>query len=314
MTLNRILLPGVLAVLATVLMTFGPASAQEGVFFARQTNWLDISHGACVTRANRSIQTINSSFGLRVPITLTDGWLVGGNTADANVTIGCVSDNDSLQLDSEYAARVLVVMQVSSRDELLGIRVRDQMRDCFFSGECSVTDSGAAPVFAPEVNVVRPAQDPTTFGRRRAAATVVQLNWNSHAVDYREQIGTEFTFNCPELGLASFGRVWGTEVYTTDSSICTAAVHAGVLTDAGGRVAIQIVDGRSAYDATENNGVTTLPYGPWNSSFIFVDLPPEPARLVAPDAEPQAESEPAPALELDADFGLELEPITELDE
>lgn len=331
MTAKRIALPGGLAVVSILMLAIttlsAPAAAQEGVHFARQTNWLDISHGACVTRANRSISSVNTTFGLRVPLNIEDGWLIGGNTIEANVTVGCASDNDSLQLDSEYAARVLVLIEVSSRDEQLAMQIRNQMRDCFFSGECSGTVGELTPVFAPEVNVVAPAQDPTTFGRRRGAANAVRvLNWNSHAVDFREQIGTEFTFDCPALGLASFGRVWGTEVYTTDSSICTAAVHSGAITSDGGLVAIQIVDGRSAYDGTAANEVTSIDYGPWNSSFIFVEVP-ETARRVQqtePVASPSTPETETESFDLDTeglgepssedDFGFDLEPTLELGE
>jgi hypothetical protein len=59
------------------------------------------------------------------------------------------------------------------------------------------------------------------------------LWWSAHAGSLRDRIGERFTFVCPPNGTLSL-RVWGTDVYTYDSSICSAAVHAGVITVAGG--------------------------------------------------------------------------------
>ncbi len=309
-------LTALLVSLSVTALMPGAIWAQEGMFFARQSNWVDISHDTCITRATRSINSVNSSMGLGIPLDVVDGWLVGGNAIEVNVTIGCASDNDSLQLNSPYAARVLLLITVGSLDEILGMRVRDQIRDCIFSGECSVSESGATPVFQPEVNDVQQARDPRSFGRRRVRATVTQINWRSNAVDYREQIGTEFRFGCPELGLGSFTRVWGTDVYTTDSSICSAAVHAGMITDAGGAVAIQIVDGRSVYDASERHGVSSLNYGPWNTSFIFIeaDVQPETDPVPTAAAPDETDVDPEPTSTESLDLGLDPEPLLELDD
>mgnify|MGYP001231451140 CR=1 FL=1 len=71
---------------------------------------------------------------------------------------------------------------------------------------------------------------------------------------------TTFAVTCP----ASCGNrsVWGTDMYTTDSSICTAARHAGIVDDAGGKVEVELAPGQDSYSGTERNGVKT---GNWNS-------------------------------------------------
>jgi hypothetical protein len=54
------------------------------------------------------------------------------------------------------------------------------------------------------------------------------------------------------------GPVWGTDIYTTDSNLATAAVHAGVLSPgATGVVRVRMVGGLSAYAASTRNGVTS---------------------------------------------------------
>ena len=72
---------------------------------------------------------------------------------------------------------------------------------------------------------------------------------------------------CPkDCGLSY--SVWGTGDYTTDSSICAAAVHAGVLqAKEGGKVKVSIAAGKQSYQGTQANGVTSRNWGSYDSSF-----------------------------------------------
>jgi hypothetical protein len=90
--------------------------------------------------------------------------------------------------------------------------------------------------------------------------------------------GAQFAFACPPWegsSAPSSGAgytVWGTDIYTNDSSVCAAAVHAGLIDlEGGGEVVIEIRPGESSYLGTTANGVTTLSYGGWYLSFAFVD-------------------------------------------
>jgi hypothetical protein len=67
------------------------------------------------------------------------------------------------------------------------------------------------------------------------------------------------------------GSIWGSGIYTDDSSICLSAVHAGVITRAGGTVTILILAGQRAYSGTSQNGVRTSSYNSWHGSFRFSD-------------------------------------------
>lgn len=80
--------------------------------------------------------------------------------------------------------------------------------------------------------------------------------------------GDRFSFDCPPGGTP--GTVWGDGAYTADSSVCTAAVHAGEITIAnGGRVTVEILPGRSSYSGSTRNGVTTRSYGSWSKTYVF---------------------------------------------
>ena len=81
--------------------------------------------------------------------------------------------------------------------------------------------------------------------------------------------------------------VWGSDIYTSDSSICTAAVHSGLITlQQGGTVTIELRPGRTIYGASERNGVTTNAYGAWGQSFVFKTPNTEAVVRAAEDATP----------------------------
>lgn len=105
-------------------------------------------------------------------------------------------------------------------------------------------------------------------GARTTTNQTQRINWSSDATSLRGLNGQRFTFSCPAGSLS--GRVWGTDVYTDDSSICTAAVHAGLIGLAGGTVTIEIRAGASSYQGTRRNGVSTNGYGGWSGSYVFV--------------------------------------------
>lgn len=97
--------------------------------------------------------------------------------------------------------------------------------------------------------------------------------WRANAVSLRGEDGTTHEIDCPPGGQAY--TVWGAGTYTDDSSICTAAVQSGLITfDEGGKVTFEIAPGRDSYEGGTANGVTSLPYGSWEGSFILPDAPP----------------------------------------
>ena len=65
------------------------------------------------------------------------------------------------------------------------------------------------------------------------------------------------------------GSVWGMDTYTGDSSVCRAALHAGVVGQSGGAVTAIAEPGRDAYPGVTRNGISSSNYGHYNSSFRF---------------------------------------------
>ena len=87
------------------------------------------------------------------------------------------------------------------------------------------------------------------------------------------QVGKVFTFQViPRVNPFGVGGfVWGSDVYTLDSSLALAAVHAGVLKQGqAGTVRVKILGPQVAFASSTRNGVTSQPYGPYPGSFQFV--------------------------------------------
>ena len=109
---------------------------------------------------------------------------------------------------------------------------------------------------------------PDTEAVVRDAEEQTSVLWNTSAGMVRFDSGKTYKFKCPAGGKE--GSVWGTDIYTIDSSICTAAVHAGKFAlETGGPVTIELRPGESAYKGSTRNGITTNDYGPYGSSFVL---------------------------------------------
>ncbi len=92
--------------------------------------------------------------------------------------------------------------------------------------------------------------------------------WEANATSLNGKDGQTFTVACSPGGAAH--SVWGSDIYTADSSICTAGVHSGLITlQQGGTVTIELRPGRTIYGCSERNGVTTSPFGSYQHSFVF---------------------------------------------
>lgn len=100
-------------------------------------------------------------------------------------------------------------------------------------------------------------------------------SWSKTAADLKLKVGATADVACSPGG--EFGSVWGTKTYTADSSICTAAVHAGLISQAkGGRVRIELTKGAESYEGSTANGVTSTSYGAFDPAFVFVGDQPTP--------------------------------------
>lgn len=118
-------------------------------------------------------------------------------------------------------------------------------------------------------------------GEARAAACPANMTGYNGAGD-----GDALSCACP-AGTPG-GSVWGSGTYTTDSNVCRAAVHAGVVNpSSGGNVTVYMAPGCGSYVGTSSNGVSTGKWGPFKRSFVFSSPGPECQTAVAISACPR---------------------------
>lgn len=126
----------------------------------------------------------------------------------------------------------------------------------------------ATPKPSPSTTAT-PAASPITkqTPAKQESDEVTPINWNTSGAGFKNDVGMTYKFECPENGTA--GTIWGSDTYTDDSSICTAAVHAGVITlERGGTVTVEFRPGKQIYGSTTRNGITSNTYGERARSFV----------------------------------------------
>lgn len=137
--------------------------------------------------------------------------------------------------------------------------VRQKARD----DRTKTTPRSTNPVSSPEP-VTTPVREPSPADGNE----ITEIAWNTTASAFSGGDGKVYEFECPENG-KPFG-IWGNAAYTADSSICTAAVHAGSITlEDGGYIVIQFRPGRESYSGATRNGITSSSFGKYDRTFVI---------------------------------------------
>jgi beta-lactamase regulating signal transducer with metallopeptidase domain len=87
------------------------------------------------------------------------------------------------------------------------------------------------------------------------------------------------TMTVPVIG-ATEGTIWGNGVYTDDSSLAVAAVHAGIVAPGRlGFVRVTVLPGQDHYEGATKNDVTSYPYEKWGGSYRL-ERDPDPSPVI----------------------------------
>lgn len=180
-------------------------------------------------------------------------WGTGFYTDDSSV---CTAAVHAGLINTSEGGVVAIVVSVGRESYKGSYQNRIQSQDYgswpgsfFFSMDTSAPGGAGSP----------PSED------RRDA---VEITWQAPANKFEAAVGTRLVLRCPSGGDVRF-RVWGTDIYTDDSAICVAAVHAGLIKVSGGVVTIVIRPGQTRYLGSRRNNVATEDYGSWTRSFSF---------------------------------------------
>ncbi|XP_018425299.1 PREDICTED: vitrin [Nanorana parkeri] len=84
-------------------------------------------------------------------------------------------------------------------------------------------------------------------------------------------VNPEFLARCPPGCQDGKYRVYGTDIYSSFSSICTAAIHSGAIDNSGGKILVRKVAGQSGYKGSFSNGVRSLSLPRWKESFVVAE-------------------------------------------
>ncbi len=140
----------------------------------------------------------------------------------------------------------------------------------------------SAPLSPPPVTIVRqaPADEPAPAPVEMVSGSqVIEAGCSFSATDIKGGPGSTHRIACP-AGCRDTGATWGTDVYTADSPICRAAIHAGHIREHGGEVTVILEPGRPAYRGSARNGVQSSDYGSYRGSYRFegpvIAAPPPP--------------------------------------
>jgi hypothetical protein len=126
---------------------------------------------------------------------------------------------------------------------------------------CYVTPAGGFQPFVAPQPVVQVAAP--------AAGGPIEAGCSFNATQLQGDPGATFQVACPP-GCEQTGGLWGTDVYTADSGICRAGIHAGAITSGGGVVVVQIHPGRPAYRGSARYNVTSSDYGHYGRSYAII--------------------------------------------
>ena len=105
----------------------------------------------------------------------------------------------------------------------------------------------------------------SAVGGHPAIRTACDLKAVDFATQQSAKEGQPILVDCPQA--CADGIVWGSGLYTDDSLVCRALVHAGAIPAAGGVGAITFAPGQLTYLGSDHNGVATNAYGKWARSF-----------------------------------------------
>lgn len=94
-----------------------------------------------------------------------------------------------------------------------------------------------------------------------------QISWTTTALRIPPGFAEPVYVICPAGGPTD-GIVWGANPYHSDTSVCLAAVHAGVITPAdGGPVAVTKTEGPQTFTAEPRNGVDSRAWSAGDDAF-----------------------------------------------
>jgi|GEM_PF-1932390 len=177
----------------------------------------------------------------------------------------------------ESTKREIAAIQESAQREIEAIRTRSKAEEATVSAKAS---QDLSPVLRELFAQLKGLQGEHMLAGRLDEALAIRSRLRSLRGDLfgiKTDPGNLSDYGSGDIGKSilfdivgsAIGNVWGHGLYTGDSSVATAAVHAGVLRDGErGVVRVNIVDGsESAFDSIDRYGIRSSEYGNFTVAF-----------------------------------------------
>ena len=127
------------------------------------------------------------------------------------------------------------------------------------------TGSKGDPTGRSQIKSSHDIDIPPALGKLSILKFKINCETKGNDPRFRGDAGSVYLVNCPENCIKEKGSLWGLGLYTLDSSVCQAAVHAGITNDEkGGTFAYTKVWGQNYYIGNIRNGISSSEL---NSSF-----------------------------------------------
>ena len=223
-----------------------------------------------------------------------DSSSAGGSGATGSVAVaGCIASTDratlTALLEKKQKDRYALLDIVTNRRQSLAKRNQAWVDLDVLDAQIKVLPAAVArPRCEAGGSTAGAAPTPTTAGGSPAAggagsATEVKavlpgpgqvsvIGWRDNLRALSGfQYGPTYSFRCAPLAdPAQAGQAWGTDLYTADSAMCPAAVHAGKASfAAGGTFTITAIPGAPSFTGSTRNGVATGNFGSFPAAIQF---------------------------------------------
>lgn len=112
----------------------------------------------------------------------------------------------------------------------------------------------------------------------KSERNVPEIKWDTSIIHFQfdsdKFVGQRLTVYCPPIqDTSKLESIFGTDFYPSETPVCVAALHSGVIDKDGGTVTIQLNPGRSAYTGSDRNGVVSTDLPGTRRSISFVGGP-----------------------------------------
>jgi hypothetical protein len=175
---------------------------------------------------------------------------------------------------AQRALMVAVVALLALVGVLAALLIRNMARQSEMPG-ASVSGASGPNVSDPPTASASVVDSPGSVGTPTVVPGISATDPCPRSLGINRELPTPFSCTCSAQATAE-AAIWGTDVYTDDSALCRAALHAGVISAQGGLVTVNRSPGRGLYVGTMRNGVKSNDFGAFPSSIAFKGTPPTP--------------------------------------